>query len=103
MENIGKLIDKNWSILMFPEGGVTTDGKMRRFESGVGIIATDMKIPVIPVRIRGLYNILHNGILPIKHGPKWPLVTVEFGKPVLYKKESYKEVTEEIEKAVRDL
>lgn len=101
MENIGKLIDKNWSILMFPEGGVTTDGKMGRFESGVGIIATDMKIPVVPVRIRGLYNILHNGILPIKHRPKWPLVTVEFGKPVLYKKESYKEVAKEIEKAVR--
>ena len=29
LKNTGKLIDRGWSILIFPEGGVTADGKIR--------------------------------------------------------------------------
>ncbi len=70
IENVGKLIDRGWSILIFPEGMVTTDGKIHDFESGIGIIAADMKVPVVPVKIEGLYNILRDGILPWGHRPR---------------------------------
>lgn len=103
MENIGRLIDKGWFILIFPEGGVTTDGKMERFEQGIGMIASDMNIPVVPVRIEGLYDILHNGILPLGHRPRWPLVKVYFGKPMTFKEKDYKKITREVEKAVKSL
>jgi long-chain acyl-CoA synthetase len=103
LENVGKLIDKGWSILIFPEGEVTTDGKIKKFESGIGIIAADMKVPVIPVKIEGLYNILHNGILPLGHKPRWPKITVTFGKPVLFRNKSYNEVANELEDIIKKM
>ena len=103
LENVGKLIDKGWSIIIFPEGGVTTDGKIKKFESGIGIIAEDMKVPIIPVKIEGLYNILHDGILPLGHKPRWPEVKVTFGKPVLFKNKSYNEVTAELEDIIKNM
>jgi len=103
MENIGGLLDKGWSVLIYPEGRVTTDGKIKKFESGVGMIASDMKVPVVPVRIRGLFDILHHGILPIRHLPRRPTVTVHFGRPLTFTGEDYREITKKIEKAVRSL
>jgi len=103
MENIGGLLNKGWSVLIYPEGRVTTDGKIKKFESGVGIIASDMKVPVVPARIYGLFDMLHHGILPVGHLPKWPLVAVKFGKPLTFRDENYREITEKIEKAVRSL
>ncbi|MBM3707702.1 MAG: AMP-binding protein [Actinobacteria bacterium] len=102
LENVGKLIDRGWSVLIFPEGGVTLDGSIRKFESGIGIIALDMKVPVVPVKIEGLYNILRNGILPWGHMPKWPRVKITFGKPVIFKNKSYMEVAEELEDIIRN-
>jgi 1-acyl-sn-glycerol-3-phosphate acyltransferase len=103
MENIGKLLSRKWSILIYPEGRVTTDGSIREFESGIGAIASEMEVSVIPVRIKGLFNILRNGILPWGHLPKWPRVTVSFGKPLRFKNKDYREITAIIEKAVRSM
>jgi long-chain acyl-CoA synthetase len=103
MENIGGLLNKGWSVLIYPEGRVTADGKIKKFESGVGIIASDMKVPVVPARIYGLFDILHHGILPVGHLPKRPLAAVKFGKPLTFRGENYREITEKIEKAVRSL
>jgi len=102
LENVGKLIDRGWSVLIFPEGGVTLDGNIRKFESGIGIIALDMKVPVVPVKIEGLYNILRNGILPWGHLSKWPKIKVTFGKPIVFKNKSYKEVADELEDIIRN-
>jgi long-chain acyl-CoA synthetase len=103
MENIGSLLDRGWSILIYPEGRVTTDGKIKKFESGVGIMAVDMKVPVIPVKIEGLYNILRNGILPWRHWPRWPRVTVSFGKPIDYRGNNHLEITKIVHKKVKSL
>jgi long-chain acyl-CoA synthetase len=102
LENTGKLIDRGWSVLIFPEGEVTLDGNIGKFESGIGLIALDMKVPVVPVKIEGLYNILRDGILPWGHIPKWPRVKVTFGKPVIFKNKSYTEVADELEDIIRN-
>jgi long-chain acyl-CoA synthetase len=105
LENAGRLIDRGWHLLIFPEGGVTTDGKMRKFESGIGIVAADMRVPVIPVKIEGLYNMLRNGILPWGHRPKWPKVKITFGKPLHFKKAdySYQEIAGILEETIRNI
>jgi len=90
-------------MLIYPEGGVTTDGGIKEFEPGVGVIASDMEASVVPVRIKGLFNILRNGILPWKHMPRWPLVTVSFGKLERFKDKDYRKIAGIIEKAVRSL
>jgi len=103
MENIGKLISRGWSILIYPEGRVTTDGNIKDFEPGAGVIASDMEVSVVPVRIRGLFNILRNGILPWGHLPGWPLVRVSFGQPLKFKSENYRKIGKIIERAVKSL
>ncbi len=106
MENIGKMIDEGWYILIYPEGRVTTDGSIKKFEPGIGVIALDMEVPVIPVRVKGLFNILRNGILPRGHIPRRPLVEVSLSEPLEFKKSEYKDyrkVTSVIENKVISL
>lgn len=106
MENTGRLIDRGWNVLIYPEGRVTTDGQIKKFEPGIGVIALDMKVPVIPVRVKGLFNILRNGILPWGHLPKWPSVEISLSEPLEFKKSEYKDyrkITSIIERKVRSL
>lgn len=91
-KNIGTAVDRGWNILIFPEGAVTTDGRISRFEPGIGIISRDMKVPVVPMRIDGLYNILRNGLLPLGHLPRIPLIRVAIGKQQYFNKGEYKEI-----------
>jgi len=106
MENIGKMIDEGWYILIYPEGRVTADGNIKEFEPGIGVIALDMEVPVVPVRVKGLFNILRNGIIPWGHLPEWPLIEVSYGRSLKFKKSEYNEcrkVSSMIEKDVKEL
>ena len=47
--------------LVFPEGHHTTDGKMRPFRAGVGLLANNLAIPVVPMRIHGLFEVKQAG------------------------------------------
>lgn len=62
-----------------------------------------MEISVVSVRIKGLFIILKNGILPRGHMPGWPLVTGSFSKLVRFKDKDRREIAGIIEKAVRYL
>jgi long-chain acyl-CoA synthetase len=53
----GNLADRGWSVLVFPEGDMTPDGKLQPFRAGVGLLANNLRIPVIPIRIDGAYEI----------------------------------------------
>lgn len=103
MENTGRVLDSGWHILIFPEGRVTTDGYINKFEPGIGVIASDMKVPVVSVKVRGLFNILRDGVLPWGHRPRWPLVKVSYGELLKFKDKDYREITSAIEKEVRSL
>jgi len=53
----GESVDRGYSILVFPEGHHTTDGKMRPFRAGVGLLANNLAVPVVPMRIDGLFEL----------------------------------------------
>ncbi len=53
----GESVDRCYSILVFPEGHHTTDGKMRPFRAGVGLLANNLAVPVVPMRIDGLFEL----------------------------------------------
>ncbi|MHC1578270.1 MAG: lysophospholipid acyltransferase family protein [Dehalococcoidia bacterium] len=61
---------------MFPEGGRSHDGKLRRGKPGSAVIASRMDVPLLPVGISGTDKI---------HGISWlwkrPRVVVKIGKP----------------------
>lgn len=53
----GESVDRGYSILVFPEGRHTIDGNMNPFRSGIGLLAENLGIPVLPMRIDGLFEV----------------------------------------------
>jgi long-chain acyl-CoA synthetase len=65
-------------LCVFPEGSRSRDGRTKEFKKGVGIVARELNIPIIPVGITGTYEALAPG----KKLPRPEAITVKFGKPV---------------------
>ncbi len=57
----GEAVDRGYSVLVFPEGRHTVDGKMNPFRAGIGLLATNLGIPVLPMRIVGLFEVKQAG------------------------------------------
>lgn len=49
------------SVLAFPEGHRTLDGKVRPFKSGVFRAARDAGLPIVPIASRGAYRLMPKG------------------------------------------
>jgi long-chain acyl-CoA synthetase len=65
-------------LLVFPEGGRSRDGGIKDFKKGVGIIAKELNIPIVPVAISGTYAMMPTG----RWFPKPARISVTFGKPI---------------------
>ena len=44
------------SLVVFPEGARTWDGKMRRFKRGAFVLAMEFGLPVVPITIDGSFE-----------------------------------------------
>lgn len=51
------------SILTFPEGHRTLDGKVRPFRRGVFRMAHEAGLPIVPIAVRGAYRLLPKGAI----------------------------------------
>lgn len=58
MESAQKQLTNGMSIVIFPEGSRTLDGKIGRFKKGAFQIAVDLKLPVVPLTIDGAYDVM---------------------------------------------
>jgi len=76
----GELVDRGDSVLVFPEGHHTTDGRIRPFRSGIGLLANNLGIPIVPLRIKGLFELKHAG----KRLARPYTVSVKIGPPVRF-------------------
>jgi long-chain acyl-CoA synthetase len=74
----GESADRGYSVLVFPEGHHTTDGNLRPFRSGIGLLVNNLKIPVVPMRIDGLFELKRAG----KKTARPYQITVRIGTPV---------------------
>ena len=52
----GESVDRGYSVMVFPEGQRTLDGRPSPFRAGVGMLAARLHVPVVPMRIDGLYE-----------------------------------------------
>jgi len=57
----GQAVDRGYSVLVFPEGRHTKDGKLCPFRAGIGLLAENLGIPVAPMRIDGLFELKQAG------------------------------------------
>lgn len=76
----GRLADEGYNVLIFPEGKRTQTGEMAEFRKGIGLLATRLNLPVIPMRIDGLFA------LKVKHQrfSRPGTVQVRIGDPVRF-------------------
>jgi long-chain acyl-CoA synthetase len=80
LEYTGELLDEGWCPLIFPEGALSRSGRIEPFKGGIGLIAASMQVPVVPMRLSGLEQIL-------PPDARWPQqrgeARVRIGKPLL--------------------
>ena len=100
LHSSSQLLKSGWNLVLFPEGSRTPDGRIQEFKPGVGFLAKETGTPVVPMHIRGAYNVMPRGqTLPLP-GP----IRVRIGKPMVpQKQEGTREFTARVEKAVRTL
>ncbi len=77
---VGESVDRGYSILIYPEGWGTLDGRIHPFKTGVGLLALNLNIPVLPMRIEGMWAIAEK-----KRFWAWPgQVRVTLGEPIQF-------------------
>jgi len=96
---VGDLLAHDFSVLIFPEGHRTEAGEIDRFRPGIGMIASRLDVPVVPVRLHGLDRVLHHTWKFPVRGPG----RVTFGPPMSLKGNDYAALSRQVEDAVRDL
>jgi len=96
----GECVDRGYSVLIFPEGHHTTDGKMLPFRAGIGLLANNLQIPIVPIRIDELFERKQAG-----KKFAWPgQITVKIGEPVHFPAESDPEhIARELRTTVENL
>ncbi|MGB8325865.1 MAG: AMP-binding protein [Candidatus Acidiferrum sp.] len=96
----GDLADRGWNILIFPEGLTSEDGKMTTFRSGIGLLAKQLDLPIIPMRLSGLFDLKQENKILARPGH----VRVTIGEPVRFSADQdAKEIAQELERRVTAL
>ena len=82
LELLGARLDRDFSVLIFPEGELTVGGPLKPFKTGAGLVAVESAIPVVPmkVKIHRLSWIDQRGRGTSPRGD----VEVIFGEPILF-------------------
>ena len=88
-----------WSLLIFPEGQREPGEAMSPFMPGVGLLASRLSLPVVPVRIRGADKVLPPGEV-IPHPGK---TEVHFGQMLMAEGDDPETMTDRVEEAVNAL
>jgi 1-acyl-sn-glycerol-3-phosphate acyltransferase len=101
-------LKKGLFFIIFPEGGRSNDGKLKKAKVGVARVALESKVKVLPVGIIGSYDIMPKGA-------KFPILgrkaDIIIGKPMSFEKyygkekdyKSLREVTNSIMKEIARL
>ncbi len=96
----GEAVDRGYSVLVFPEGKHSEDGKLCPFRTGVGLLANNLRIPILPMRIDGLFAIKKAGKKFAAPGK----IHVRIGRPMQFAPESDpKEIARALQNAVEKL
>ncbi|MEO5359330.1 MAG: AMP-binding protein [Nitrospirota bacterium] len=93
------LLRQGLSLCIFPEGGRSVDGTLQVFKKGVGILAKECGVPVIPARIDGAYEALPRGAFL----PKPAHITLSLGKPITPANGTYQSITEAVKMKIAEI
>jgi long-chain acyl-CoA synthetase len=95
-----ELVQRDWCLLLYPEGTRSRTGRMSEFKPGIGVLAKATGRPVIPVYVSG-----GNSILPCGCNiPRPGHAVVRYGVPLTFEAgETVQEFTRRLQQQVRAL
>jgi long-chain acyl-CoA synthetase len=78
----GESADRGYSVLIFPEGEVnnSADGQMAPFQAGIGLLAENLRLPIVPMRLDGVWQMKRERRRLAHLGE----IAVHIGKPVKF-------------------
>ena len=88
-----KALKEGEIISLFPEGGRSRTGRIQKGKTGVARLALWAKAPVVPIGIKGSYDIwpAHKKIFKLKKG-----IELNIGKPMYFDKYYNKKITKKL-------
>jgi long-chain acyl-CoA synthetase len=95
----GELASDGYCVVIFPEGKRTEAGEIASFQPGVGMLASRLGIPVVPVKLEGLERVLHKSARMATPGR----AKVKIGVPLRLEGSDYAALAKRVEEAVRAL
>ena len=101
---------RNENLLIYPEGTRSLNGELQPFKSGLGLLAYEAGVPIVPAHVSGTYEALPKG----KSLPRKSRVRVVFGEPVApgfpeesatktSKREIYRKIADEVRSRIEQL
>ncbi len=96
----GEMMDRGYNLMVFPEGERTKHGGMNPFRGGAGLLIKQLRAPVVPIRIDGLWQLKQ-----AKRHFAWPgQISVTIGEPICYsKRDMPEEIARDLELRVKQL
>jgi long-chain acyl-CoA synthetase len=84
----GRALDRGYSVMVFPEGARSIEGKMVPFRAGIGLLARQSSVPVIPMALCGLgeLKVQKRGWFRSKK------IEIRFGDPIAFPPEATESV-----------
>ena len=95
----GESVDRGYSLLVFPEGRHTPDGQILPFRAGIGLLANNLQIPIVPMRIDGLFEVKQTGKKFARPGQ----IKVKIGPPVNFEESDPEQIATELQKLIEQL
>ena len=107
MKTMNSLCDKlheHWGVVIHPEGTRSADGIFREMKSGACVLAIDAGVPIVPVYIKGAFEIFPRDrkimrFFDWKHLRKFP-IDVTFGTPISSDGKDVPTLTKEVQDAI---
>jgi 1-acyl-sn-glycerol-3-phosphate acyltransferase len=88
------------NVLIYPEGTRSRTGKMAEFKEGIGILAKGIEVPIVPIKLEGLHEILPVG----KIWPKKGNVKIKIGKPIIFSKiQNSQDITKKLREIIQSM
>ncbi len=78
-----ELLKAGKPVVIFPEGSRTPDGTLQPGKFGIGLLVAAAQCPVVPVYLRGTYQVLPAGATRLRLHP----VEVSFGEPMDFRED----------------
>ncbi len=78
MATAEKQLSQGMSVVVFPEGSRSADGKVARFKKGAYNLAVEFALPVVPITIDGAYQVMPRSAI----FPHWGTIKLTIHKPI---------------------